>query len=239
MIPRWKRASIKRQRNALRDSTWRNYLGAFRLSFSFCIRFGFNPLKCDQDTINLFTEMLIEGGQSSRNISNMLTGIKTIFIWTGINLSPINDVQWRRNIKSLDRTLRTQPTLPSSFSINHLIQLVRFFGNKVQWIGLKVFVFLAYFGLLRLSNLVPKTFKDIDKTRNTLLKDVIRTKFGLAIRLRWGKTQQGNNQWNIVPIPRIRKSILCPCKAFLTYRSYFQTFCRNGHNILLSNNGKT
>ena len=180
---------------------------------------GSGSLQCDQETFNLFTEMLIEWGQTSKNI-------KTICIWTGYNLYSVNDDGWKRNIQSLDRTLRTQPKLPNSFSIEHLVRLVRFFGNKIEWIGLKVFVLFAYFSLLRLSNLVPRTFKAIDKSRNTLLNDIVKTKFGLAILLKWGKTQQGNNQLNIVPLTKIKNSILCPYKAFLTYQTYSRNFVK-------------
>ena len=172
MIPRWKRASALRRRNALRDSTWRNYCSSFKLFFSFCLNYKCNPLDCNQEVFNTFTEMLIENHFKSRNIVNILTGIKTVFTWTGLNTEVFSAKAWSRNMSSIDRTLREPYRIQSSMSLEHLIRLIKYMDNRPKWRGLVLFLLLAFFGLFRLSNLVPKTRNSVDKTRNTLVKDI-------------------------------------------------------------------
>ena len=109
-------------------------------------------------------------------------------------------VAWARNVQSINKSLRDEPKFQSSMKIEHLIRLIRFFGKKTIWTALKLFVLLSFFGLLRLSNLVPKTFRRIDKKRNTLIKDIWNTKFGLAILVKWTKTRQDNNQLAFVVV---------------------------------------
>ena len=238
MIPRWKRAAFKRQRNALRDSTWDNYKSGFKLFFAFCLHFNINPLNCNQESFNTFTEMLIEAGLKGRSIVNILSGIRTICIWTGINTAVVQTVAWARNIQSINRTLRDEPKFQSSMKIEHLIRLIRFFGKKTIWTTLKLFVLLSFFGLLRLSNLVPKTFSRIDKKRNTLIKDIWNTNFGLAILIKWTKTRQENYKPAFVPLPKILHSCLCPVSAMNEYKQKFRNYNKYGENLLLSSNGK-
>ena len=126
----WENRGQRRQRKALRDSTWKSYISSFKLFFVFCIHFNKNPIACNMNTFITFTEMLIDNGLKSKNIINILTGIKTCCTWLGCNSSAIHSRPWNWNIQSVDRTLRDPPNSQSSMRLEHLLTLTNFMQNK-------------------------------------------------------------------------------------------------------------
>ena len=239
MWNKWRRDGIRRQRNALCDSTWRNYMSAFKLFFAFCMRFSINPLHCNLTVFTTFTQMLIQQKLKCKNIINILTGVNTCCNWMRINTGVINSIGWIRNIQSLERTVRERPRLQSSLSLQHLVKLVTLINDKPKWSCFKVLLLFGFFGLLRLSNLTSKTRTRIDKDRNTLVNDVCITKFGLVIKLKWTKTRQKGNRLALVPLPKIKNSVLCPQRAWMQYKQTFKEYCKHPNNILLTLDGST
>ena len=120
-----------------------------------------------------------------------------------------------------------------SMNIEHLIELLNYLGNSKCVLAFKVFLTFGFFGLFRLSNMVPESKKLVDKTRNTLIGDVCLTSFGLVIKLKWTKTRQ-SRQYALVPLTILRDSILCPVKAWISYAEAFPGYCSNPSNILLT-----
>ena len=237
MLPRWKRNGRLRQKHAIRSSTWKNYISSFKLFLLFCFRFHVDPLHCNMDVIAAFTEMLIENHYKGKNIINKLTGIKTCFKWIGCNLALIHSNRWTWNYTSVDKTLRDDKTPPSSMNIEHLKKLLVHLGSAKKWISLKVLLCFGFFGLFRLSNMVPNNRKKVDPHRNTLIGDVLETKFGLVVRLKWTKTRQRINQYALVPLPKLKDKTLCPVTAWETYKKAFPEYCSDKTNLLLTKDG--
>ena len=204
----------------------------------FCVYFGIDPLTCSMDNIAAFTEMLIDNKFKSRNITNILTAIKTCYKWLGSNLDVVRSDRWQWNYISVSRTVRDIPKLLGSMNIDHLFLLIDNLSHSKWGVSFKVFLTFGFFGLLRLSNLVPRNKKIIDKSRNTLVGDVCSTPFGLAIKIKWTKTRQRNNQYALVPLPTLQNSILCPVKAWKTYVRKFPNYCNNPTNLLLTKDGR-
>ena len=72
---------------------------------------------------------------------------------------------------------------------------------------------LAYFVFLRLSNVVPTSAKAFDVTWNLLRSDIIFGSPGAHIILKWGTDMQAANAHQVVQIPSLPSSPLCPASA--------------------------
>ena len=74
---------------------------------------------------------------------------------------------------------------------------------------------IAYFRFLRISNLVPNRSKDFDTTRNITQGDIVIGTPGAHIILKWSKTMQHRDSVQIIQIPLLGSSSICPVKAIV------------------------
>ena len=79
----------------------------------------------------------------------------------------------------------------------------------------------GYFCYLRVSNLAPDIAINFDTTRNTTWADIIPTKEGLIIELKWTKTLQARQGVAPVPLAALADTTICPVKAWEDYRGLF------------------
>ena len=75
---------------------------------------------------------------------------------------------------------------------------------------------LAFYSFLRLSYIVPHSFKDFDTSRHLARGDVIFGDTSTVIIIKWSKTNQLRNKVHYVTIPKISQSLLCPVLALKT-----------------------
>jgi integrase len=78
----------------------------------------------------------------------------------------------------------------------------------------KLSVLLAFFAMLRISNITCVSLKSFDMLRNITRGDIVKTNDGLSITIKWSKTLQSYRQSAIVNVPKIPGSDLCPVAAF-------------------------
>ena len=66
---------------------------------------------------------------------------------------------------------------------------------------------IAYFGFLRISNVAPHSYRDFDPSRHLTLKKL------MSLSIKWSKTNQFMAKVQVITLPRLKYSILCPVKA--------------------------
>ena len=76
---------------------------------------------------------------------------------------------------------------------------------------------VCFFGFLRLSNLAPPTAGEFDPSRHTSWDDVVASKQGIIIKLKWTKTHQSVKGSTPVPLPALSGSPVCPRVAWEEY----------------------
>ena len=72
---------------------------------------------------------------------------------------------------------------------------------------------LAFFLLLRKSNLLPNKISGFDASRHLIWSDIARTTNNLVVGIRWSKTDQFGRELKSFPLPIIPGSVLCPLRA--------------------------
>ncbi len=74
---------------------------------------------------------------------------------------------------------------------------------------------LAFFSLLRKSNLLPATSSAFSPAKHLRRCDFSRMPWGLAVQIRWTKTIQFQERHFQIPLPALPGHPLCPVKAIL------------------------
>ena len=124
---------------------------------AFCFSHNLNPLQCNIDPILAFTQYLVHQGFTTRNINNYLSSLKTCFIWMKCNGPLLETREWTWNLQSIPKIVRDPPILRASIVWEHLRLLSLLCYDKPQLAPIRVFITFAYYGLFRISNLVPQS----------------------------------------------------------------------------------
>ena len=77
----------------------------------------------------------------------------------------------------------------------------------------KAVYLLSFFSFLRLSNLVPHSCNGFSPLKHMARGDIIFKPGKIIVLVKWPKTMQNNNQVNLISVPGIAGSILCPVCA--------------------------
>lgn len=72
---------------------------------------------------------------------------------------------------------------------------------------------MMFYGLLRRSNVIPAGANTFDQALHLRRQDVVFTRNGVIITVRWSKTNQYRSRVREIPLPRIAGHPLCPAQA--------------------------
>ena len=81
------------------------------------------------------------------------------------------------------------------------------------------FMTMAFFGMLRASNLISRTPYCFNPTEQLIRRCAIFTKEGMLLHLLWSKTRQGHDYIHELSICRSSEPLLCPVKAYCHFIS--------------------
>jgi integrase len=165
-------------------------------------------------TLLAFLEFLVESSLSVASIKNYFSAIKSYFMSFNIPVNNFASHQLTLALTSLTKNsipvMSCKPILsPSQFKTllyrSTFMPMAKFYNLAY---------ILGYLGLLRISNVAPKSRGTFDPLRDLRRGDLIITNNVLYINLRWTKTLQKHNQTAQVPLFPINNSIACPITAF-------------------------
>ena len=75
----------------------------------------------------------------------------------------------------------------------------------------------GYLGYLRVSNLAPASAAEFDPSRHTTREDVLHSKQGILLSIKWTKTRQAAVFTAPVPLPALGTNPLCPLTIWREY----------------------
>ena len=96
------------------------------------------------------------------------------------------------------------------FSLSQIREIVRIcdiFENSLTYRGAFL---LAFYGLLRISNIAPASSKFFDPTKHLLRRDIRFAHLGVQITLKWAKNLQAPESTHVVKLPWVKDPIMCP-----------------------------
>ena len=228
------RGVVQPRHHALRPGTWANHRSHLKKFLAFCLQYHQNPFQCDINTILAFTQSLVQQNMTAHNINNYLSSLKTCFTWMKCNGPLLATPEWRWNIQSIPRVIRDPPILRASMEWGHLRLLCLLcFDNPARAV-LRVFITFAYYGLFRISNLVPHSKQGADPTRCTLIRDVLPSRGGLQVLIKWTKSRQASPTFALIPLPALDDHYMCPTQAWEFYKRSYPQFTQSPDNLLLA-----
>ena len=160
-----------------------------------------------------FMEYLAQSGMSPDNITNHITGIRSMSIVYGIDTTPFRDQKTPLFIKSLKINRPLAPVVKILIDQTLLLQIVTVSAHLQFPLVYTPLYVLAFFSFLRISNILPHAAKNFDKTRRLCVGDVVFAFQRAIIVVKWSKTLQDRVKITTVDIPYLGASALCPIAA--------------------------
>ena len=77
---------------------------------------------------------------------------------------------------------------------------------------------VAFYGLLRKSNLLPCSQRAFSADKHLCSGDLFKAPHGLALRIKWSKTVQFKERSYFIPMPYLAAHPLCPATALARLR---------------------
>ena len=143
---------------------------------------------------------LAQSGMSPDNITNHITGIRSMSIIYGIDTTPFRDQRIPLFIKSLKINRPLAPVVKILIDQTLLLQIVTVSAHLQSPLVYIALYLLAFFSFLRISNILPHAAKNFDKIRHLCVGDVVFAFQRAVIVVKWSKTLQDRVKTTIVQL---------------------------------------
>lgn len=184
-----------------------------RSYMQFCAMMRCNPLPLENKQLGRYAAYLAQR-LKYQSIPKYLNIIRILHLEMGLQ-NPIENnyylnsvLQGIKRIKSTTVQRKLPITPQILLLIRHHLDL-----HKPCDILFWATCLLAYFGLLRKSNLLPPSAKQFNPSKHPCRGDITKASGGLALRIKASKTIQFGERIHLIPLPFIQGHPLCPVTA--------------------------
>ena len=185
------------------------------LYLTFCEHYGTRDINPSVDTICMYIAFLADRFNSAKSVLNYISGVRLFHKLINVNANALSSFDVFLMLRATKLTMRRiprqkLPITPALLSkLCHITEGLGIFG-----LVLKVAMTFAFYGMLRQSNLAPRTAGAFDVTRHTTRRDVQLTPPGVCIALKWSKTMQTVGHGDNIPLPTITGHVTDPVAAY-------------------------
>ena len=195
------------------DNTKRSYSSHRRSYLTFCFHAKLTPIPATSRTLCLYAAHLARRLKYS-SVKQYLNIIRVLHLEWNLPNPLLNNFNLQSVLRGIrrhlgNRVMRKEPITPALLLtlLSHL-DITSPFGANVWAAAL-----LMFFGLLRKSNVLPASPGAFNPTLHLRRRDLTFTNKGLQVLIRWSKTNQFQERQQVLPLPRITGSKLCPSQA--------------------------
>ena len=222
-----------RLKMAFRPKTSQCYRMLFRTFVAFCIVMKISVFHVDCKCILSFMECLVKQQTSVHMLSNYISAIKAMFVMFHLDYKVLEDPKIKYFLKSV--RINRPLTVPKCniMDLKTLHKLVTLCNRTQMGLVFKAVFLTAFYGFLRLSNLAPHSRSMFDPSRHITAGDLIFSKRFVKIILKWSKTNQDRNRVQVLTLPKIKGSDLCPYRAL---RAIIALYAPTGNDPLFQIN---
>ena len=197
--------------SALRPRTASAYAEKFKLYMAFTSWCRIPMVAVD--SILAFLELLAQNGSRSHTLSSYVSVFKHFFRLYDLDITGLCHRKVHLFVKSVSHNAKYFPRFKANFTIETLTRLVHACDQLTHGKVYKAAYLLAFFAFLRLSNVAPASAAAFDVTRHFIRSDIIFGSPGAHIVLKWAKAMQSAQSHQIVQIPALPNSPICPTAA--------------------------
>ena len=158
----------------------------------------------------MFLEFLASNGMSFRIVNNYVSALKFAFATYGWD-QEVFDCAWvKRLLRGIKYSCHRQPTPKALFSlpqIREISRLCKIFENALTY---RAAFLLAFYGILRISNIAPPFSRDFDPNKHLLRRGIQFKNPGIHLHVKWAKNIQDPEKTHVVKLPVVQDPVLCP-----------------------------
>ena len=150
---------------------------------------------------------------------NYLSVLKHINLTLRYDTTFMDDYDCHMLKKAVKRCVKESVNRKHPITVSILYNCFRLFTSCPLHLCMKALFLVAFFSLLRKSNLVPLTRAQVSSSSGCFLRrrDLLFTPDGAVLRVFKTKTLQFNERVLEIPLPHIPNSIFCPVQALKEY----------------------
>ena len=205
---------------AFADSTNRSYTAMFRLYLAFLAFNALDPSQVIIDTILAFFECLRLNNVSYSQMLNYLSSLKAFAGRFSLDVSVFQHSKLALYFKAVQKSSPKLIRLDNIIDKNFLHHIIQKCDGTMLGNVFKAAYLLAFFGFLRLSNVVPHSICSFSHLKHLAKGDIFFSQSYVTILIKWSKTMQLGNQAKLLKLPRLNNHI-CPFQLFKNAYRWF------------------
>ncbi len=207
---------MKRSQQAFRPGTKQNHLTMFNSYLNFCQKYKIHPINPSVQDILAYLEFLSMKFKSPKSVQNYWSAVKFLHVLNDSPFQNAKHIQVDLMLRAIPLTKRHISNQKLPINKQHILKMCKILDLQgTQGLVIKSAVLIGFYGFLRASNLCPTDARAFDHTRHFTREDVIVTKAGLKLRLKWAKNLQSSIQPHIIPIPAVTPAQVDPLTTFI------------------------
>ncbi len=200
---------------AFAPGTSANFKSQWRAYLLFCCFLNLIPLPGSISTASRYIMFLAKTLNSYTSVKNYVNGVRVLHLCHGADFAWLSNFEVRLVLQSVRRQLSDTPFAKLPIEPCILLRMYPLLNmlcseDATLWCSFLV----AFFAFLRKSNVVPQSQHTFNPLRHLSRDNIVRTPYGLLIKLYATKTIQFKQRVLEIPIAAIPGSKLDPVAAF-------------------------
>ena len=205
--------ATSRLNQAFADSTASSYQAEFRIFVGFCCVATISLKALTPLSTLTFLEFLAFNNITYSGLLNHLSAVKHILSSCGVDTSAFNDPRIKLCNKAIMRHRPLNPSIKPIIDVTTLQLIIQSTDNMYMGHIFKAAILLSFFSFVRISNLVPHSISSYDPLKQLSRGDIIFAHPGVHIIIKWSKTLQNKDKIEVLKVPSLGISPLCPVAA--------------------------
>ena len=208
---------------AYTQKTWKSYKNMFCLFLAFCFYFHLKFKPIHVNSVLMFIEYLIENGLQPASVRNYITAVAMYCKWLNLQVEAFYDTRVNLMFKALARSIYKPPTFKAVFHPHDLEKIIKMCTKFQYPLIFQTLYIFAYFGFLRIFNLVPPSVRTFNIKKHLARGDVFPVSDTLILLVKWSKTLQASNQGSYIVLPTLTNTSICPFYHFTLLQQFHPT----------------
>ncbi len=201
------------------EGTRKNLINQWNTFLTFCTYFGLVALPAKINTVCLYAQCLARSFESVDSIRNYISTIRMIHVLLDMVPPNLKEIELIMALKGLYRIKKHAVTQAEAITPEILLEMREFMDlNDPFQATLWAMFLVAFFIMLRSSNLVAQTKKKFNIAQTLIRGDLTLDEEIAFIRIRWSKTVQFGQKVLMIPLHANPSSKLCPVWALNNMR---------------------
>lgn len=180
---------------------------------AFCNCMGYTPVPATTETLCHYAALLARSLKYN-SIKQYLNIVRILHLEWGFPNPLLDNFHLRCVLQGIRRQLgdvirRKLPITPPLLKVILSKLDIACALDSVVWAA----CLTLFFGLLRRSNLMPRSPSSFDTSRHLRRQDITFHPWGARLHIRWTKTIQYGERCLSIPLPRLVGNVLCPVAA--------------------------